>query len=270
MISALTSDHIAGSAFDAIADSYDSLFTTSVIGRSQRAVILDKAASIFRPGERILELNCGTGEDALFLAGRGLYVTACDASPRMIERARSRKMSEAPLATAEFHILCSEHLDQLRWPLRFDGVFSNFSGLNCIQDLSPVARLLSLRVKVGAQALLCLSTRFCLWETFHYIFRAEFRKAFRRWSGSTVATVNQRDLPVYYPTLRSVLNSFAPWFRLRSVNGVGLFVPPSYLESWARNNRSAFRVCELADRVVRHWPGIRVFGDHMLLQLERT
>ena len=35
--------HLAGRAFDTIAESYDSLFTTSMIGRSQRAAVWRKA-----------------------------------------------------------------------------------------------------------------------------------------------------------------------------------------------------------------------------------
>jgi SAM-dependent methyltransferase len=38
----------------------------------------------------ILELGCGTGADAVFLAQRGFEVTAVDLSPTAIERARTR------------------------------------------------------------------------------------------------------------------------------------------------------------------------------------
>lgn len=39
---------------------------------------------------RVLELGCGTGANAVFLARRGFEVTAVDASPTAIERARTR------------------------------------------------------------------------------------------------------------------------------------------------------------------------------------
>ena len=63
---------IAGEAFDTLAESYDTIFTSTIIGRSQRSVVWAKAAAVFRAGDRVLELNCGTGEDALFLARRGV------------------------------------------------------------------------------------------------------------------------------------------------------------------------------------------------------
>ena len=62
-------------AFDAIAEHYDDLFTNSLIGRAQRQAVWEIASRHLRPGGLVLELNCGTGEDALFLANSGM--TGC-------------------------------------------------------------------------------------------------------------------------------------------------------------------------------------------------
>ena len=125
-----------------MADTYDATFTESVIGRAQRNVVWRALQRTFRPGDRVLELNCGTGEDALFLAKRGVSVVACDASARMIEIAERRKSLEAPDASLEFHVLRNEDVDTLTPADPFDGVVSNFSGLNCVEDLSRVVRKL--------------------------------------------------------------------------------------------------------------------------------
>jgi len=62
-------------------------------GRPSRE--LDRALSEhdISPG-RVLELGCGSGTNALFLAGRGFEVTAVDVSPLAIEQARA-KVEEA-------------------------------------------------------------------------------------------------------------------------------------------------------------------------------
>lgn len=44
------------------------------------------------PSRRILDLGCGTGEHARFLAGRGFEVIGIDRSPRMIARACDRPL----------------------------------------------------------------------------------------------------------------------------------------------------------------------------------
>jgi ubiquinone/menaquinone biosynthesis C-methylase UbiE len=72
------------SPFDAVADSYDQGFTFSKIGQAQRAAVWKELSRAFRSGDRVLEIGCGTGIDACFLAERGVSVVACDSSAAMI------------------------------------------------------------------------------------------------------------------------------------------------------------------------------------------
>ena len=110
-------------AFNQLAKRYDDLFTKSLIGRAQRNAVWDVLERTFRPGDRILELNCGTGEDALFLASKGVSVVACDASEEMIDCARQRHSIEAPNASVMFGSVPIEQIADLRTEHTFDGVF---------------------------------------------------------------------------------------------------------------------------------------------------
>ena len=90
----------------------------------------------FHPGQRILELNCGTGADAVHLGRRGVRVLATDLSGEMVAITR-RKVAAANLGDIiEVQQLAIEHLDTLDLPL-MDGVLSNFGGLNCVRGSSP-------------------------------------------------------------------------------------------------------------------------------------
>jgi ubiquinone/menaquinone biosynthesis C-methylase UbiE len=267
--------HLAGreapaAAFDRMADAYDATFTESSIGRAQRNVVWNSLKATFHPNTRVLDLNCGTGEDALFLAKRGVSVLGCDASSRMIEVAKLRKSLEAPNASLQFQVLKNEDLDALSAISLFDGALSNFSGLNCVADLSQVARKLTRLIKPRAVALICISTRVCLWEIIWHGAHVNFAKAFRRLPGSAVAELNGIAVPVWYPTITGVRDSFSPWFRLRSIRAVGLFVPPSYVESWARKYATVLSCLESLDRVFSVWPVLRGVGDHVLLEFERS
>lgn len=84
-------------AFDGLAKRNDDLFAHSEIGRAQRDAIGEVLIDTFRPGDHILELNCGTGEEALFL---GLYldvsVLACDALERTIRAGSTSQAGRRP------------------------------------------------------------------------------------------------------------------------------------------------------------------------------
>jgi len=260
----------SAAAFDRMAGSYDAAFTDSAIGRAQRAVVWDALKQAFRSRDRVLELNCGTGEDALFLARLGVSVMACDASAGMIEVAQHRKSLQLPNASVEFRVLRNEDLAMLRTTAGFDGALSNFSGLNCVADPCQVATYLGNLVKPGGTALICVSTRICLWEIAWYGLRANFKKAFRRISGRTVATLDGISVSVWYPTIRQMRRAFSPGFRLCSIRAVGLFVPPSYAESWASRHRRTLAILQRVDRILARWPLLRAIGDHVLLEFERV
>ncbi len=223
----------------------------------------------FRPGERVLELNCGTGEDALFLSKMGVSVRACDASERMIAVAMRRMAAKSGEASLHFEVRPSEEIGDLLDIELFDGAFSNFSGLNCVEDLSAVARQLARLVRPGGRLVLCLSTRFCLWESIWYLTRADVARATRRWKGSAVGSLGETSVNVQYPTLRDIRRKFNPGFRLGSCRGVGVSVPPSYVEHLARRFPRVLNAMQAADRAISSWPLCRVMGDHMLLVFER-
>jgi SAM-dependent methyltransferase len=257
-------------AFDSLALSYDDLFTRSLVGRAQRNAVWDVLARVFTSDDRILELNCGTGEDAVFLARRGVSVFACDASEGMVEVARRRVISESLDDKVQVEHLPTERLGTLSQLSQFDGVLSNFSGLNCVADLATIARQLAQLVRPGAPIVLCLCTRFCLFEIIWFLLQGQPRKAFRRTSGRTVARLEGFDIQLQYPTVRELRQVFSNDFKLRCCRGVGILVPPSYAESWARRYPQLFSRLESIDRLVCDLPGLRVIGDHFLICFERV
>src|SRR5882724_3454272 len=101
------------SPFDALAADYDAAFTRSAVGTLQRRAVWRHLDAAFAPGDRVLELGCGTGEDAVHLGRRGVKVLATDASQEMVEAAR-RKVDAAGLAAVvEVRRLALEELAQL-------------------------------------------------------------------------------------------------------------------------------------------------------------
>jgi len=260
----------AGTAFDRVAALYDEVFTHSAIGRAQRQLVHRELQPVFVRGSRILDINCGTGEDALHFGARGVEVLACDASAAMIDVCR-RKLAAAGAAPPVTFLVCTnESLDDLTGFGLFDGALSNFGGLNCTADLSAVGRQLAPLLCPGGALFICIMGRVCAWEIAWYLLSGRWGKAVRRLrpSGST-ATIGGLRLRVQYPSVRQVTAAFAPWFRIKARRGIGVFLPPSWLEPFFGNRPRTLRFFGWLDRHLGAWPLLGGLADHVLLHLVR-
>ncbi len=259
-------------AFDALAGVYDDIFTDSCIGRAQRAVVWREINRCFPPGRSVLDFNCGTGADALHLARRGVNVVACDVSSEMIGVARRRLQRAGLASSVEFHVLATEDLRHLRAPSAFDGALSNFAGLNCVEDLQALGSDIAALLKPGTALVICVFGRWCLWEMLWYLCRGSPRKAVRRVRrGGCAARLGEGvSVQVRYPSNRDLKRALAPHFLLKEWFGVGVAVPPSYLELLAVRYPRLLRLCSFLDRGLSRTPVVKGLADHRLFIFERS
>lgn len=257
--------------FDAVAATYDETFTLSGVGFAQRAAVWRELRRVFKRGDRVLEIGCGTGVDACYLAERGVEVWAFDPSPQMIEVASTRVKERGLQALVRTQVLRAEEISGLPADRVFDGVFSNFGALNCVEDLAPLARELARLLRPCASALLCWMGPYCLWEIGRYLSQANASKAFRRIhrDGIRAKIADGAFVHVQYPSVKALARAFAPEFRVKLVRGIGVTVPPSYMEPWARRHPRLLRLCDRFDSWLGRCPGVRLLGDHVLVHLQR-
>ena len=257
-------------AFDQAAPTYDQDWSDSIIGRLQRQAIWSAVDPLFVAGDRVLDVGCGTGVDAFHLAERGASVHAVDVSPGMIEQVVRRIDREDLSDQVTAEVCAIEDLDGLDPEHAFDGAVSNFSPLNCVEDLEPVAESLGCLIRPGGKLVLCVMTRFCLWETLWYPLTSQLYKAARRWrrSNVTAAVSSSGEFDVFYHSASEIEVALID-FGLVGNLGVGICVPPSYLEPWAERFPRFVKMCAAIDHVINRWPLFRSIGDHRLLIFER-
>ena len=253
--------------WDVTAETYDQVFPETLVGKAQRGAVWRELDRVFQRGQRVLELNCGTGIDAVHLAERGVRVVACDLSPRMVELATCRSVDANVAELAAFRVLPTEQIAQLVGEgVRFDGVFSNFSGLNCVEDLPRLARSLGQLLLPGGRALFCMAAPFCPWEMAWYFSHGDFRQAMRRLRPGS----DDPRVKVHYWPVREVARIFAPEFRLQRWQGIGVAVPASCMESLVRRTPNLLEWLARTDRWLARVPVVRGFADCLLLEFERS
>lgn len=254
--------------FDQLAADYDQSFTESVTGKAQRERVRAYLMNLLevKPVQRILEINCGTGEDACWMAGMGYTVTATDISPEMIHVCKQKAGFQTWLPVS-FHTLGFDELDQLQEDGPYDLIVSNFSGINCIdrQALAELGRRLEKMLSPKGEIAMVVFGKYCIWETTYYLLKGQFNKAFRRWSNKPA----QMHLPGNTPLLvwnhnRRQISGALDGFTLIDKRPVGLFIPPSYLEAGMKKRPRLFRFLQkMEKRTKSSW--LSNFADHRYL-----
>ncbi|HUN08905.1 MAG TPA: class I SAM-dependent methyltransferase [Aggregatilineales bacterium] len=258
-------------AFDALAPSYDTDFTSSPIARYLREQVHDRLLQHFRAGDHVLELGCGTGEDARFLAQQGVRVTATDSSEAMLAAARA-KLAGNPLV----HIA---HLDMKKLPAssfrlpatnHYAGAFANFGAVNCLNEWRTLAAWLSERIRPGGIVGLGVMSLWCLWEPLWHGLHGNLATATRRWKrqGATFNT-NGSPITIHYPTIRRLQRDFSEWFTCTAVRPLGVFLPPSDVYGAIEKRPRLLGILMGLEQHFGHWTVLAPFADHYWIEFKR-
>lgn len=252
-------------AFDALAPTYDQDFTASPIAAYLRGRTQDRLARHFHAGDHALEIGCGTGEDALWLARRGVRVLATDASAGMVEVARAKTASEPLVAVEQMDLRRLTPLEA-----QFDGVYANFGVLNCLDDWRPLAAWLAAHVRRGGVAAFCVMSPFCLWEIGWHGLHGEWGVALRRLRGSARFEVGGESLDIRYPTIRRLTRDFAPHFRRVFVMPLGVALPPTDAYGAVERRPAWLRRLMAVERRVESARWLALCADHYWIEFERV
>lgn len=254
--------------FDHIAPDYDVCFTHTPIGRAQRNVVfaqLDQM-DLDLGNLKILELNCGTGEDALQLGEKGAHVLATDISPEMVQQA---SLKNTHLSNVHCELLDITKLDEYRPTEKFDLILSNFGGLNCLDatQMKFFLQTASQRLTNNGKLVLVIMPEFCAWESIYFLTKFKFAKVFRRKNKNGVlANVDGKAVKTYYYSPLKMVQ-WAHTLKLHWIAPVGLFIPPSYLNPFFANRQKTIDFFQKRDEKASNSFHLSGFSDHYLISL---
>jgi len=259
----------AAYAFSKQAGIFDELYAGNTIVQYKRERVRQRLLQYLQPASKILELNAGTGDDAIYLAQRGHYVHATDISAGMQEQLM-KKAARSKVNGFVTNELCSyTALSTLNNKGPYDCIFSNFAGLNCTGDLKRVLERFHELLKPNGIVVLVMLPKFCLWETL-LLLKGKFRTATRRFfsSNGRRAKIDGAGFTCWYYSPGYVARQLNQ-FTLLNTEGLCTMVPPSYIEHFAENHPKAFSFLrKMEDRYKAKWPWKNI-GDYYIISLRR-
>ena len=228
-------------AFDIASLDYDKVFTFSTIGKAQRRRVFKYLSpSLSNRTLSILELNCGTGEDAIKLAKMGHQVFATDSSQGMIQIAKTKQFDP----NCQFETLDITTLSRDVFKTDFDLIFSNFGGFNCLKqkDIQTFFETSSSILSENGRIVLVVMPKNTLWEQIYFSLKGQFKKAKRRnTTASLEVNVAGENVETWYYNPKDIV-SLASNFKLEKIKPIGLWIPPSYLESSIFGKKISIRI----------------------------
>jgi ubiquinone/menaquinone biosynthesis C-methylase UbiE len=264
-------EHLAGTAFTSQSGIFDEIYSRNTIVNYKRARVHNHVLQYLQPGAYMLELNSGTGDDALFFSQKGYRIHATDLSEGM-QRELKQKIELNGMGANVSTELCSfTKLEDLKNKGPFDHIFSNFAGLNCTNELDKVLKAFDDLLKPNGVVTLVILPKFCLWETL-LLFRGKFKTAFRRFSSGDGASAHIEGVhfKCWYYNPSFVIKTLKNKFDLLRIEGLCTIVPPSYIENFAEKHPATYQFLQKKeDKLKTRWPW-KYIGDYYIISLRKN
>jgi ubiquinone/menaquinone biosynthesis C-methylase UbiE len=263
-------ERAAARAFNKQASLFDDLYSRDSIIQYKRKRVRDHIIQWLQPNSNILELNAGTGDDAIFFAKLGHSVHATDISPGM-QKVLTEKVKQYDLRNSITSELCSyTDLDKLVGRGPYDLIFSNFAGLNCTSRLPEVLRSFDEVLKPGGLVTLIILPKFCIWE-FLLIFKGKFKTALRRFTGrrGAKAHIEGEYFRCWYYNPTFIQKHLKDNFERIGLEGLCTIVPPSYLRGFAQKYPKTYQwLAKKENKWKTKWPW-KTIGDYYIITFRK-
>jgi ubiquinone/menaquinone biosynthesis C-methylase UbiE len=264
-------EQLSAEAFSLQSLVFDDIYMLNPIIQYKRQRVRQHVLQYVSAGSSILELNCGTGEDAVYFAQRGFQIHATDNSEGM-QKIINEKIINKGLQNIISTETCSfTKLDYLQNRGPYDLIFSNFGGLNCTDELVKVIASCERLLKPEGVITIVVISKFCLWESL-LIFRGKFRTATRRLFSNKGrnALVEGQGFKCWYYHPSDIIHKLKPSFSVLSIEGLCSIVPPSYIENFSKKYPSVFRFLKNEENKFKaSWPW-KYIGDYFILSLRKN
>ncbi len=245
--------------FGNMADEYDRLQLTNKPVQIMRQKYYEVVLKTVAPPTEVLELNCGSGIDAKFLAEKGYNILATDVSDKMLENTKIKCLG----LNVEFKNLDINDLNILS-DKKFDLILSNLGGLNCVKNLNALSKQINLHLNSNGYFIAVVMPCFNLWE-FLLIFKNIKKRAFRRIVKEDVlANVGGQKIKVNYYSPKILSEAFAENFSLVELKALSIFAPPPAAGHWYNKHKVITAVLNKIDNTLENFYFSSFISDYYI------
>jgi ubiquinone/menaquinone biosynthesis C-methylase UbiE len=261
----------SSTAYNRFAEHYDGLLSENRINRYMRQQVLRQHLDAFQTGERLLEIGCGTGDEALELASKGCEVVAIDPSQEMLKIAKEKAKRESFGHRVTFLQGYGRDIGRLLngfGDASFHGAYSSFS-LSYERELNLVRDSLARLLRPGGWLMMALMNRLCATELVIATVALHPSLAGRRLSPFISHKVGTVSTEVFSRTVAEVKHTFAGFFDLQEVRALPAALPPPYMNRIVQRIPAVMDMLERVDPTAVRLPLVRCLGDHTLFKFRR-
>ena len=253
-------------AFDGVADNYDKHILGNPMNLWLRNRSVNYLCEIFRPGELVLEVGCGTGTETISLAKHGVRIIASDISSKMLEvltrKAKDAQLSDMIVPVHARTYALKERLKQMGFD-EIDGAYSTYGAINTEPRLTGLFQDLHSIIRPEGYLVLGVWNKYCLYEMLGYTLKLKPSMAFARLRNPVPVGKSRFCIRSYAYSVGSLKRYLTHLFRLRKVYGVQILLPASNLIKYLPPEPLLNLVKKVDVALESHYPWNNL-GDHFL------
>jgi ubiquinone/menaquinone biosynthesis C-methylase UbiE len=252
--------------FSSIYEEYEAMSTTNFIDISRRNFIRNQVELYLKPNHKILEINSGSGIDAVYFAQKGNSILATDISSQS-ETFIENKIKTLQLSNLEFKKCSFTDLRNLKKG-KFDCIFSNYGGLNCIDNLESVFDQFDDLLNPNGYISLVIMPPYYPFEMLTFL--KGNKKAFRRLNkNGTIANVENQKIETFYYSPNQVKKALGQKYKHIKTSNIGTFYPSTHYQ-WATKYKKIMSKLIRFDQWINKLPlVIKGIGDYYIITFQK-
>jgi len=255
--------------FSKISHEYEQLEKSSSLITWMRMRIRNHFEKIAISKGRLLEINCGSGIDAVYFAENGYQVHATDIATGMISYVKQKINVKKLKENLSCELLSFNELNILK-PKKYNHLFSNFGGLNCssLAELKVIFSSFVDLLEENGTITLVIMPKICMWE-FLRIFKGQ-KSAFRRLKkGGVIANIEGEKVHTYYHDVNSIKTLLSSNFVDIKVENICFFAPAGNRVDFPEKHPKIFKLLSSLDYLSNKISVLQGYGDYYIISAKK-